>query len=151
MKKTVQQGFRADINGLRAWAVLAVILFHFRIAGFDGGYVGVDIFFVISGFLMTGIIARALQGGAADAPLRFFWGFFLARAKRIWPALIVMCAAMLVAGWFVMSAEEFAAYGEQARSAVLFFSNMKFWREAGYFTAHAHGIWLLHTWSLSVE
>lgn len=151
MKKTVQQGFRADINGLRAWAVLAVILFHFRIGGFGGGYVGVDIFFVISGFLMTGIIARALQGGAADAPLRFFWGFFLARAKRIWPALIVMCAAMFVAGWFVMSAEEFVAYGEQARSAVLFFSNMKFWREAGYFTASAHGIWLLHTWSLSVE
>lgn len=151
MEKAVQRGFRADINGLRAWAVLAVILFHFKIGGFDGGYVGVDIFFVISGFLMTGIIARALQGGAADTPLQFLWNFFLARGKRIWPALLVMCAAMFVVGWFVMSAEEFAAYGEQARSAVLFFSNMKFWREAGYFTAHAHGIWLLHTWSLSAE
>ena len=151
MDNAVRPGFRADINGLRAWAVLAVVLFHFKVAGFDGGYVGVDIFFVISGFLMTGIIARALQGGAAATPLAFLWNFFLARGKRIWPALIVMCAAMFVVGWFVMSPEEFGAYGEQARSAVLFFSNMKFWREAGYFTAHAHGIWLMHTWSLSVE
>lgn len=151
MDKAVHRGFRADINGLRAWAVLAVILFHFKVAGFDGGYVGVDIFFVISGFLMTGIIARALQGGAAATPLVFLWNFFLARGKRIWPALIVMCAAMFMVGWFIMSPDEFAAYGEQARSAVLFYSNMKFWREAGYFTAHAHGIWLMHTWSLSVE
>ena len=151
MNKAAHRGFRADINGLRAWAVLAVILFHFKVRGFDGGYVGVDIFFVISGFLMTGIIARALQGGAADAPLAFLWNFFLARGKRIWPALIVMCAALFIVGWLVMSPEEFAAYGEQARSAVLFWSNMKFWRETGYFTGNAHGIWLMHTWSLSVE
>ena len=151
MDKVASRGFRTDINGLRAWAVLAVVLFHFKVAGFDGGYVGVDIFFVISGFLMTGIIARALQGGASAAPLNFLWDFFLARGKRIWPALIVMCGTLLVTGWFTMSAEEFAAYGEQARSAVLFFSNVKYWREAGYFTAHAQGLWLLHTWSLSVE
>ena len=112
---------------------------------------GVDIFFVISGFLMTGIIARALQGGASAAPLDFLWNFLLARAKRIWPALIVMCVALLVTGWFTMSAEEFYVFAEQARSAVLFFSNIKFRRAEGYFNANAHGIWLLHTWSLSVE
>lgn len=151
MSKTVPRGFRADINGLRAWAVLGVILFHFKVGGFDGGYVGVDVFFVISGFLMTGIIARALGGGAANTPLSFLWNFFLARGKRIWPALIVMCAAVFIAGWFFMSPEEYSSYGEQARSAVLFVSNIKFWREAGYFAPNAHAIWLLHTWSLSVE
>ncbi|USX24350.1 acyltransferase [Oxalobacteraceae bacterium OTU3CINTB1] len=151
MGTAVKGGFRSDINGLRAWAVLAVILFHFKIPGLDGGYVGVDIFFVLSGFLMTGIIARALQGGAADRPGQFLWKFFLARGLRIWPALLVMCAALFVVGWFTMSPDEFRSYGEQARSAVLFFSNIKFWRETGYFTANAHSLWLLHTWSLSVE
>lgn len=149
MIKATGHNFRSDINGLRAWAVLAVILFHFKIPGLDGGYVGVDIFFVISGFLMTGIIARALQKGAADEPGTFLWNFFLARGKRIWPALIVLCAVLLAVGWFALSAAEFAAAGEQARSAVLFFSNIKFWSETGYFTANAHSIWLLHTWSLS--
>lgn len=146
-----QQGFRTDINGLRAWAVLAVILFHFKITGFDGGYVGVDIFFVISGFLMVGIISRALEQGAALAPISFLWKFYLARGKRIWPALLVMCACLYVLGWFITSTDEFVALSEQTRSAVLFFSNVKFWSETGYFAASAHSIWLLHTWSLSVE
>ena len=151
MSKAADRNFRTDINGLRAWAVLAVILFHFKIPGLDGGYVGVDIFFVISGFLMTGIITRALHKGAAQAPGTFLWNFFLARGKRILPALIVLCVVLLLVGWFAMSAAEFIAAGEQARSAVLFFSNIKFWSETGYFTANAHSIWLLHTWSLSVE
>jgi peptidoglycan/LPS O-acetylase OafA/YrhL len=151
LSASTHRAFRADINGLRAWAVIAVILFHFKIAGMDGGYVGVDIFFALSGFLMTGIISRALHNGAAAQPMGFFWNFFLARGKRIWPALLAMCAVLFVTGWFSMSAEEYSAYGAQARSAVLFFSNVKFWREAGYFGANAHSIWLLHTWSLSVE
>lgn len=151
MSKAAGRNFRTDINGLRAWAVLAVVLFHFKIPGFDGGYVGVDIFFVISGFLMTDIITRALQKGAANEPGNFLWNFFLARGKRIWPALVVLCLALLVVGWFALSSAEFTAAGEQARSAVLFYSNIKFWKETGYFTANAHSIWLLHTWSLSVE
>lgn len=152
MEKSAARVFRADINGLRAWAVLAVILFHFKVGGFDGGYVGVDIFFVISGFLMTGIIARALQkNNAAAQPVSFLWNFFLARGKRILPALIVLCLFLLVFGWFALSVDEYKTLGEQTRSAVLFFSNIKFWRETSYFAASAHSQWLLHTWSLSVE
>ena len=146
-----QRSFRSDINGLRAWAVVAVILYHFKVGGFGGGYVGVDIFFVISGFLMTGIIARALQNGAADAPMSFLWNFFLARGKRILPALIVVCLLLLVLGYFTLSGQEFKDLGDQTRSAVLFFSNIKFWRETDYFAAASQSIWLLHTWSLSVE
>jgi peptidoglycan/LPS O-acetylase OafA/YrhL len=127
------------------------VLYHFGVGGFDGGYVGVDIFFVISGFLMTGIIYRALQGEASQKPGTFLWRFYLARGKRILPALVVLCATLLVVGCFFLSAVEFKALGEQVTSAVLFFSNMKFWRETGYFTPSVFNIWLLHTWSLSVE
>jgi len=143
--------FRTDVNGLRAWAVAAVVLFHFQIPGFAGGYIGVDVFFVISGFLMTGIIARGLQGGAGRHALSFLWGFYLARGKRILPALLVLCAALFVCGYFLLSADEYIALGQQVTSAILFFSNLKFWREAGYFSPTAHDLWLLHTWSLSVE
>src|ERR1700712_3789095 len=115
-----KQGFRADINGLRAWAVLAVILFHFGITGFDGGYVGVDIFFVISGFLMTGIIFRGLSTGGARQPLSFLLQFYTARGKRILPALLVLCAFLFGVGSLLLSAREFTALGEQASSAVLF-------------------------------
>lgn len=151
MDKSSVAGFRNDINGLRAWAVIAVVLYHFRISGFDGGFVGVDVFFVISGFLMTGIIVRALEKGADANPVAFLWKFFLARAKRIWPALIVLCAVLLLLGWFLIPAKDLNILAEQARSAILFISNIKFWREAGYFSAAAPTIWLLHTWSLSVE
>jgi peptidoglycan/LPS O-acetylase OafA/YrhL len=146
-----KRGFRSDINGLRAWAVLAVIFFHFGITGFAGGYVGVDVFFVISGFLMTGIIFRSLESGAAQQPLTFLLKFYTARGKRILPALLVLCAFLLSVGCLALSAKELTALGEQASTAVLFFSNFKFWREINYFTPNAHELWLLHTWSLSVE
>ena len=79
-------GFRSDINGLRAWAVLVVILYHFGIPGFEGGFLGVDVFFVISGFLMTSIIVVGLTTGRFS-----LWKFYLARARRIVPALAVLC------------------------------------------------------------
>ena len=81
------KAFRYDINGLRAWAVVAVVLYHFGVPGFAGGFVGVDVFFVISGFLMTGIIITGLERGNFS-----LWGFYLARARRIIPALLVLCA-----------------------------------------------------------
>ncbi|MGI2024342.1 acyltransferase family protein [Shewanella glacialipiscicola] len=87
--------FRHDINGLRAWAVVAVVLYHFGVPGFAGGFVGVDVFFVISGFLMTGIIISGLERGNFS-----LWGFYLARARRIIPALLVLCASLLILGWF---------------------------------------------------
>ncbi len=138
--------FRDDINGLRAWAVCAVILFHFGIPGFDGGFVGVDIFFVISGFLMTGIIARGLEQGNFSIT-----GFYLARAKRIIPALAVLCLALLVLGWFALMPLDYKSLSSHAVYAISFLSNIEFWREAGYFDQRSHEKWLLHTWSLSVE
>jgi peptidoglycan/LPS O-acetylase OafA/YrhL len=139
-------GFRSDINGLRAWAVVSVILYHFGVAGFTGGFVGVDLFFVISGYLMVGIIARGLSG------TRFsITDFYLARAKRILPALIVLCLAVLILGWYVLLPSELKALGIYVIAALGFFSNIKLKQSAGYFTPEAHDNLLLHTWSLSVE
>ena len=85
--------FRLDINGLRAWAVVAVVLYHFGVAGIGGGFAGVDIFFVISGYLMCGIICGGLERDDFSV-----WRFYLARARRIFPALIVLCLVALVFG-----------------------------------------------------
>ncbi|MFB8830951.1 acyltransferase family protein [Azotobacter sp. CWF10] len=138
--------FRRDINGLRAWAVMAVVLYHFGILGFGGGFVGVDVFFVISGFLMTGIIGKGLQRG--DFSL---WGFYLARARRILPALIVLAAVLLAVGWFFLMPKEYETLGGHARRTLLFASNLRYLQESGYFDDDAHEKWLLHSWSLSVE
>lgn len=141
--------FRPDIAGLRAWAVLAVMLFHFGVPGFAGGFVGVDIFFVISGFLMTRIIVGGLQG--QDGRRFSVLGFYLARARRIVPALLVLCAVLLALGWFALPATDYRPLGMHALTSVLFVSNIQYWREAGYFDVASHDKWLLHTWSLSVE
>ncbi len=142
----VRLGFRADINGLRAIAVLAVIGFHFGVPGFGGGFVGVDVFFVISGYLMTGIILSRLDRGTFSV-----LGFYLDRARRIIPALLVLILAVLALGWFILLPEEYLILSKHSASSAGFFSNILYWREAGYFDADAHGKWLLHTWSLSVE
>jgi len=230
---TRRGAFRRDINGLRAWAVVVVMLFHFGVPGFGGGFVGVDVFFVISGFLMTQIIAKGLEtsaalgslspviasevkqsraappvSAAAGSPRRSaprddgfpviarpspviasaakqssndasnilaaglsrraaprddgaghasrsagfsIWGFYLARARRIVPALLVLCAVLLALGWFVLPAPDYRPLGIHVLTSVLFASNIQYWREAGYFDAASHDKWLLHTWSLSVE
>ncbi|MGU5952374.1 acyltransferase family protein [Klebsiella pneumoniae] len=140
------KAFRHDINGLRAWAVFAVVLYHFGVPGFSGGFVGVDVFFVISGFLMTGIIISGLERGNFS-----LWGFYLARARRIIPALLVLCASLLILGWFWLPNAYYKMLAGHVGTAVAFISNFKFWREAGYFDAASHEKWLLHTWSLSVE
>jgi len=138
--------FRADINGLRAVAVLAVVLFHFGVAGFTGGFVGVDVFFVISGYLMT----RIILGPMAEE--RFsVWRFYLARARRIFPALAVLGALMLAYGWLRLSPMDYKTLTKHVGVSLLFFSNQVYWKESGYFDADAHEKWLLHTWSLSVE
>ena len=140
------KAFRHDINGLRAWAVFAVVLYHFGVPGFAGGFVGVDVFFVISGFLMTGIIIAGLERGNFS-----LWGFYLARARRIIPALLVLCVSLLILGWFWLPNADYKMLASHVGTAVAFVSNLKFWREAGYFDAASHEKWLLHTWSLSVE
>lgn len=140
--------FRKDINGLRAWAVVAVVLFHFGVPGFAGGFVGVDVFFVISGFLMTNILIKKLENPQQKFSV---WDFYLARAKRIAPALLVLCIALLALGWFLLPPQDYRSLGMHTLTSVLFASNIQYWREAGYFDAASHDKWLLHTWSLSVE
>lgn len=138
--------FRYDINALRAFAVLVVVLFHFQVPYFSAGFIGVDVFFVISGFLMTGIVCKAL------ANERFsFLEFYVARARRIWPALIVLSLAVLMLGWFILMSADYKTLAAHARESLLFTSNLKYLSEAGYFDQASHSKWLLHTWSLSVE
>ncbi len=139
-------GFRDDINGLRAWAVVAVVLFHFGLPGSQGGFVGVDVFFAISGFLMTGIVVKALERGRFSV-----LAFYLARARRIVPALAALCATLLALGWRFLLPTDYHGLASHAWSSVTFVSNFKYWREAGYFDAGSHDKWLLHTWSLAVE
>ena len=138
--------FRTDINGLRAIAVLAVMLYHFGLFGFDGGFTGVDIFFVISGFLMTGIILTGMQRGDFS-----FRQFYLSRCKRILPALTVLCLVLLFFGWFWMGSVEYKMLGRHAAAAMAFVSNFLFKNESGYFDTFSQDKHLLHTWSLSVE
>lgn len=138
--------FRYDINGLRAIAVIAVVLFHFNPSLLGGGFAGVDVFFVISGFLMTSIILRGIERHDFN-----LIKFYVARANRIIPALAFLCVALLVFGWFYLSPPDYKQLGKHAASSVLFVSNVIFFRESGYFDAGSHEKWLLHTWSLSVE
>jgi peptidoglycan/LPS O-acetylase OafA/YrhL len=138
--------FRNDINGLRALAVLAVVLFHFGVPGFGGGFVGVDVFFVISGFLMTRIIFSRLEVGRFS-----ILEFYADRARRILPALVVLCLVLLVLGWWILRATDYAVLGKHVASSLVFVSNHVFRSEAGYFDVASQEKWLLHTWSLSVE
>jgi peptidoglycan/LPS O-acetylase OafA/YrhL len=138
--------FRSDINGLRALAVLAVILFHFNPAWLPGGFAGVDVFFVISGYLMTAIIYRGLEQRNLG-----ILQFYLARGKRIIPALLPPCLLLLGLGWLFLLPLEYLAVGKHVAASLTFISNMVYWQESSYFAAASHEKWLLHTWSLSVE
>ncbi|QYJ06957.1 acyltransferase family protein [Qipengyuania flava] len=139
-------GYRADIDGLRALAVLPVVLYHARVPGFSGGFVGVDIFFVISGFLITGIIAREVDEGRFSV-----WSFYERRARRILPALFVMVAAVLVAASFFYLPGDFEDVPKSALAALFFLGNVWFFSQTGYFQGAAETMPLLHTWSLGVE
>jgi peptidoglycan/LPS O-acetylase OafA/YrhL len=138
--------FRKDINGLRAIAVIAVVLFHFNPSWMPGGFAGVDVFFVISGFLMTGIIFRGIEQENFS-----ILKFYVARANRIIPALALLCLVMLLFGWFYLTPPDYKTLGLHVASSMGFLSNFTYWTEAGYFDAASHEKWLLHTWSLSVE
>lgn len=138
--------FREDINALRGIAVLAVVLFHFRIAGFDGGFVGVDIFFVISGYLMTAIIIGRLEQGRFS-----LLDFYAARARRILPALACLCLALMLFGFVYLPLSDYRELLRTIQSSLLFYSNMSFAGSANYFDTPLQENWLLHTWSLSVE
>lgn len=138
--------YRRDIDGLRALAVIAVVLFHFGVPGVTGGFVGVDVFFVISGFLITSIIWREREAGRFS-----FVDFWARRARRILPALLVMMAVSLVAGWFLMAPKDYSELGRSIHNQVIFISNLFFMRQDGYFDSASDMKPMLHTWSLSVE
>jgi len=138
--------FRKDINGLRAIAVIAVVLFHFNASWMPGGFAGVDVFFVISGFLMTGIIFRGIDNNNLS-----ILKFYIARANRIIPALAVLCLTLLAFAWFSELDTVFKTIAKHITASVLFLSNIVYWQESGYFDASSHEKWLLHTWSLSAE
>jgi len=138
--------YRSEIDGLRAVAVLPVLLFHAKVPGFSGGYVGVDIFFVISGFLITGILLNDLQTDNFSI-LRFYER----RARRILPALFAVALATFVGAYALMTPDLFSDFGRSLVALGFFGSNVLFWWESGYFEPAADEKPLLHTWSLSVE
>ena len=138
--------YQPEIDGLRALAVLPVILFHAGISAFSGGFVGVDIFFVISGYLITGIIAADLDRGTFTIA-----NFYQRRVRRILPALFVVILASLIAGLMLFLPEQLASLAQSALSAIGFASNIWLWAHAGYFMGDARMFPLLHTWSLSLE
>jgi peptidoglycan/LPS O-acetylase OafA/YrhL len=139
-------GYRPDIDGLRTLAVLAVVLFHYRVPGFGGGFVGVDVFFVISGFLITGLIHREMQQGRFS--LRHFYE---RRVRRIFPALFAMLIAATFAAAIIFFPNSFFRFGKSLLATAFFASNFEFWREAGYFDVAADQKPLLHLWSIAVE
>lgn len=138
--------FRNDIQGLRAIAVLTVVIFHAWPAMLPGGFIGVDMFFVISGFLIGDIIYRDIASNSFS-----LLDFYRKRVRRIFPALFVMLLITLVIGFFVLSPVAFKELGRTTVSATLFLSNVDFTLFSGYFDSVAETRPLLHTWSLSVE
>jgi len=139
--------YRPEIDGLRAIAVIPVILFHFNNELLPGGFIGVDVFFVISGFLITSIILKEYKGGTFS-----FTGFWLRRIRRILPALIVMVLTTLVVGTIFLYAPDISNLGTQGIASLLSFANISHWLIAGdYWGYAAETSPLLHTWSLSVE
>ncbi len=138
--------YRPDIDGLRAVAVLAVLAYHAWPNWFHSGFVGVDIFFVISGYLITTIIAGQLEAGRFSIA-----DFYVRRVRRIFPALTVVLVATLGFAWVVLLQDEFLQIGRHAVAGVGFFSNLLLWHEAGYFDNAGTTKPLLHLWSLGVE
>jgi peptidoglycan/LPS O-acetylase OafA/YrhL len=137
--------YRPEVDGLRAVAVLGVVLFHIGL-GFPGGYVGVDVFFVISGFLITGIIIKGLKRGTFS-----MLDFWVRRIRRILPAVSVMVVVSLIAGYFLLSPNNFENLAKSSIAQSLMASNVFFWLDTGYFSESADYKPLLHTWSLAVE
>jgi peptidoglycan/LPS O-acetylase OafA/YrhL len=139
-------GYRPDIDGLRAIAVIAVIVFHSFPSVFPGGFTGVDIFFVISGFLITSIIALNLNAGIFRLS-----NFYSKRIKRIFPSLIVVLLAVMIMGWADLLPVDFIQLGKHIAAGAGFSSNLILWSESGYFDHSSDVKPLLHLWSLGIE
>jgi len=139
-------GYRPDIDGLRAIAVVGVLLYHAFPSLLPGGFVGVDVFFVISGFLITRVIIDGLSRSSFSIA-----DFYARRVRRIFPALLLVLTACLIFGWRAMLAEDFAHLGKHAAGGAGFISNLVLWSEAGYFDQASASKPLLHLWSLGIE
>ena len=142
----MHQKYRPDIDGLRAIAVLSVIGFHAFPFWINGGFIGVDIFFVISGYLISTIIFDDLKKNTFN-----FSDFYSRRIKRIFPALILVLIASFVMGWFALLADDYKQLGKHIAGGSGFISNFLFWSETGYFDNAAEKKPLLHLWSLGIE
>ncbi|MEY3863496.1 MAG: hypothetical protein RL183_381, partial [Pseudomonadota bacterium] len=138
--------YRPDIDGLRALAILPVVLFHAFPNLLPGGFIGVDIFFVISGYLITSILLKDIQAGSYSIKT-----FYARRVRRIFPALSVVLLFCLALGWIVLTAVEYRALGKHVAGGAGFIANFMFWKEAGYFDAAGDTKPLLHLWSLGIE
>lgn len=144
--------YRPDIDGLRAVAVIAVVMYHANFIPFisKGGYTGVDIFFVISGFLITGILLRNL--GAIENPGKInLLDFYMRRIRRIFPALTVVLLAVIFFSILLLSPSEFRTIGYHVAAGAVYLSNFCLWHESGYFDFSSALKPLLHLWSLGVE
>lgn len=138
--------YRPEVDGLRAVAVVPVILFHAGVGAFGGGFVGVDVFFVISGYLITLILITDIEHGAFS-----LLTFYERRARRLLPALFFVMAVCVPFAWMWMLPGELLDFSQSLVAVSLFGSNVLFWQESGYFDAAAEAKPLLHTWSLAVE
>src|ERR1700681_4160419 len=138
--------YRPEVDGLRAIAVMLVLNYHAFPEAMPGGFIGVDIFFVISGFLITGIIARELDLGRFS-----LLGFYARRIRRIFPALIVVLCATLVLGWLWMLPAAYAQLGSDIFASAAFFANIALLLQSGYFDIESAKMPLLHLWSLGIE
>lgn len=147
MKPTsAHPAYRPDIDGLRAIAVLLVVFHHAFPQALKGGFIGVDLFFVISGFLISTIIFQNLQQGTFS-----FLDFYKRRVKRIFPALCLVLIASFVCGWFVLLPADYKQLGKHMAAGAAFVSNFAFWNESGYFDSGSKLKPLLHLWSLGIE
>lgn len=135
------------IDGIRAIAVVSVLLFHLNVPYFSGGFVGVDIFFVISGFLITRLIVQELQDNGSFS----FSHFYLRRLRRLGPAMLVTVSASFVVAYFQFAPDDLRQFGGSVVASLFSVSNVFFWYESGYFDTASSLKPLLHTWSLSVE
>ncbi len=142
----IKPSYRPDIDGLRALAVLAVIAFHAFPSEVPGGFIGVDVFFVISGFLITTLIQESLQQQSFS-----FRAFYASRVRRLFPALLTVLLFCQIAGWFALLSNEYKALGKHIAASTAFIPNVIFWSESGYFDYAAEAKPLLHLWSLGVE
>ena len=142
----VHPKYRPDIDGLRAVAVLSVVVYHAFPSWLKGGFVGVDIFFVISGFLISTIIFSSLERDSFS-----FYDFYSRRIRRIFPALLVVLIACYAFGWSALLADEYKQLGKHIAAGAGFVSNLILWSESGYFDIAAETKPLLHLWSLGIE